>query len=285
MLRYTGKAAGVKIFNDKVGVFLLILAGFAWSYDQPYLNFIKENNVSISWCIFPFFMSSYLFLFFFYIGIVYVNSDVPFMQHINMYQVIRTGRIKWGVGQICGIFIRSFLLTVLTAIIVVFPFVGHVEFTADWGKVIYTLARDRNINITDSVSYGFNYDILNRFTPVQLMLILIALCTLICFFLGMLMFFLSLYAGRIVAVTGAIACAFMVYFVENILPEYKQALARVVPTYWAEFAKSATPVGGYYRLPSLRYMFSLLIVINLILTVLICAKIKIMEFNWENEDM
>ena len=28
-----------------------------------------------------------------------MNSDVPFMQHVNMYHAIRVGRRYWGLGQ------------------------------------------------------------------------------------------------------------------------------------------------------------------------------------------
>ena len=71
---------------------------------------------------------------------IYVNSDVPFMQHINMYQVIRAGRRRWAVGQLVGIGIRSFFLVAVSAAAVVLPFWGRLEFSSDWGKLIYTLA-------------------------------------------------------------------------------------------------------------------------------------------------
>ena len=94
-LKYIMKTSAQKIFNVKFATFCAAFLILSWTYDQPYLQFVKEKNYPISWCIFPFYMSSFGILSIFYVGIVYIHSDVPFMQHINMYQVIRTGRERW----------------------------------------------------------------------------------------------------------------------------------------------------------------------------------------------
>lgn len=107
-LKYIIKTSAQKIFNVKFATFCAAFLILSWTYDQPYLQFVKEKNYPISWCIFPFYMSSFGILSIFYVGIVYIHSDVPFMQHINMYQVIRTGRERWAISQIAGILIRSF---------------------------------------------------------------------------------------------------------------------------------------------------------------------------------
>lgn len=287
LIRYMGKSSVIKIFNSKVGTFLLILLVTAWSYSQPYLNFVKEKNYPISWCIFPFYLSSYGFLSLFYLGIVYINSDVPFMQHINMYQVIRTGRIRWTLGQIGGIFLRSLMITVVSAIATIIPFLGRLELSNEWGKVVYTLASQRDtaeFRMENYLDFRFNYDILAKFTPVQLMTITILLCTLICTFLGMAMLLLSLFAGKVVSVSATFTFVLLLFFVENAFQKYKWVIARFVPTYWAEVALIATPFMGYYRLPSLTYMFSFLISTLIVMSVIICLRVKHIEFNWEDED-
>lgn len=48
-----------KIFNVKFATFCAAFLILSWTYDQPYLQFVKEKNYPISWCIFPFYMSSF----------------------------------------------------------------------------------------------------------------------------------------------------------------------------------------------------------------------------------
>ena len=121
-LKYIMKTSAQKIFNVKFATFCAAFLIMSWTYDQPYLQFVKEKNYPISWCIFPFYMWSFGILSIFYVGIVYIHSVVPFMQHINMYQVIRTGRERWALSQIAGILIRSFFAVILSAIAAVLPF-------------------------------------------------------------------------------------------------------------------------------------------------------------------
>ncbi len=288
MIRYIWKTSIVKIFNNKVGTFLLVLLVTAWGYDRPYLQFVREKAYPISWCIFPFYLASFGFLSLFYFGIIYINSDVPFMQHINMYQTIRTGRKRWVIGQIGGIFVRSFVITVLSAMAAIVPFIGKLELTDEWGKVVYSLASERvlfsEFILENNLDFRFYYEILEEFTPIQLMGITVLLCTLICTFLGMIMFLLSLFAGRVIAVSGALVFVVLLFFVQNVPSAYKQTLSYFVPTYWAEVALIATPSSGYYRLPSLAYMFSFLIITLIVLSVIICLRVKHIEFNWEDED-
>ena len=51
------------------------------------------------------------------------------------------------------------------------------------------------------------YDIFSEYTPIELILLEILLCTLICTFVGVLMFLFSLYINKIIAVAGGLALA------------------------------------------------------------------------------
>ena len=75
-LKYIMKTSAQKIFNVKFATFCAAFLILSWTYDQPYLQFVKEKNYPISWCIFPFYMSSFGILSIFYVGIVYIHSDV-----------------------------------------------------------------------------------------------------------------------------------------------------------------------------------------------------------------
>lgn len=288
-LQYAVKTSLQKILNVKMAIFCAAILILSWTYDQPYLQFVREKDYPISWCIFPFQMTSHFILTIFYFGIIYINSDAPFLQHVNMYQVIRTGRGRWAAGQIGGILIRAFLAVLTMAVAAVLPFAGRIEFSGEWGKVVKSLASQRGedgygFGLGQRLEFRFFYEILNEFTPVQLMLITVLICTLICTFLGVWMFLAGLYAGKVVAVATALAWVAALFIVENIHGLWKLRAAHFVPTYWAEVALLNTLESGNYRLPSLAYMFAVLGIAILVMSALAYRKIRHMEFNWENED-
>lgn len=92
VVQYILKNTVLKIFNSKVGTFAVVMLVTAWSYNQPLKQYVHEMNYPVSWCLFPFIMCNFSFLSLFWFGIIYINSDVPFMQQINMYQILRIGR-------------------------------------------------------------------------------------------------------------------------------------------------------------------------------------------------
>lgn len=288
IIRYIGKTAITKIFNSKICIFFFVFLIYAWSFERPYLQFISEKGYHISWCIFPFCMTSYSILSFFYFGVIFINSDVPFMQQTNMYHVIRMGRKQWVLGQIGGILIRSVFLTVISIIVSVLPVIGHIEFSNNWGKVIYTLASSRHMEkfyMENDVEFIFPYEALQDFNPLELMGLVLLLCILILTFLGIAMFMLSLFGGKLWAVLGGFFIVFLLFFVEN-TPGYNRiTIARFVPVYWLELALSSTPSSGYYRMPSVTYMLIFLILSILAISLIICRKINRIELNWENEDV
>ena len=70
------------------------------SYNHPLRELTYSIKYPVTWCVFPFMISNLSFLILFWFGIIYINSDIPYMQHSNMYQIIRTGRISWALGTI-----------------------------------------------------------------------------------------------------------------------------------------------------------------------------------------
>ncbi|MBU5416405.1 hypothetical protein [Anaerobutyricum soehngenii] len=288
-LQYIVKTSKQKIMNTKMIIFCCVFLLLSWTYDQPYLQFIHEKQYPITWCIFPFYMSAYAILAVFYLGIVYIHSDVPFMQYHNMYQVIRTGRLRWVVGQIGGIICRSFFAVIVTAIGAILPFAGNLEWSNNWGKLAKTLSMqgiEKNFGFAENsfVDFRFFYEIMQKKTPLELMTHTVLVCTLICSFLGILMFVLSLYISKMIAVAGALASIVAFFIVQNIYGKWKLILAHFVPTYWAEIALSATPVSGRYRMPSLLYIYLVLIICIILMAGLLCYNVKDIEFNWENEE-
>lgn len=284
LLQYTWKNSMMKIINSKMAVFGILMIAMSRTYVGPIRQFSLEADYPSSWCVFPFIMCSFTYLIMFWFGVIYVNSDVPFMQHVNMYHAIRVGRRRWALGQTGGIFIRSVVLTAIAAICTILPLLLDIEWSNEWGKLLRTAAMT-NVFMQYDSSVLIYYEIFSEFTPLQLMGLEILLCTLICTFIGVLMFLLSLFLNKIAAVAGSLALAIALFPVLNLHPLVRHKLALFVPTVWAEAARMETPDYGYYWLPSIPYMFGFLIVGILCMTAFILVKIKKLEFHWENEDI
>lgn len=164
------------------------------------------------------------------------------------------------------------------------PLLSKIEWSNEWGKLLRTAATTNALSRYQS-SVVIYYDIFSEYTPLELILLEILICTLTCTFVGVLMFFLSLYINKIIAVAGGLALAISLFPVLNMHPLIRYKLARFVPTVWAELARIATVDHTYYWLPSLTYMVLFLLVGIAIMTSCIIYKIRHVEFNWENEDM
>ncbi|EOS45897.1 hypothetical protein C810_01994 [Lachnospiraceae bacterium A2] len=283
-IQYIWKNAALKICNSRALAFAVIIFVVCRGYCGPVNRFMDAADYPVSWCVFPFFMGTNSFLILFWFLMVYLHSDVPFMQHANMYQVIRAGRVGWAVGQVGGIFLRSFAAVLFTALCTILPLLPRIELANEWGKLLRTVAMT-NAGTEYGFKFAVYYQIFSEYTPLQLMGISILLCTFISGFLGTLMFFISLYSNKVLGVAGALAMAILMFFVINMHPKIRYKMAFFVPSVWAQVARSATPELGYYWLPSVPYMFGFLTVGTGLMVAFILHKVKRVEFNWENDDV
>lgn len=196
IMKYILKNTLLKIRNIKTITFAIIICRNDMELQSSsaridLLDQISGNMVRISFYDFKF-----VFFDTFLVGIIYINSDIPYMQHSNMYQIIRTGRISWALGQLGGTFFRSFILVVFTAFCSIVSLLPQIEWSLQWGKLIHTIAMT-NAAIQYNLKYVFYYQILGKYSPLQLMIITIVICTFISMFLSSLMFMISLYFNHI----------------------------------------------------------------------------------------
>lgn len=282
-MKYIWKTSVMKINNSKFRAFAFIILVSCINCMLPLSRFVEEVKHPVSWCVFPFLLTSHVFLSLFWFGIIYINSDIPFMQYHGMYQIIRTGRIKWVFGNIAGVFIRSFLAASLTAICSILPLLPSIEWTNEWGKVFRTIA---STGAAEAYRFRFRiyYEIFNVYTPLQLICITILVVSLIATFLAMLMYVVSVYMNRAMAVAAGTLMCIMMFLAKNVHVSIKYKFALFIPAVWAEVAGIATPDLGYYWLPPLWYMFLVLLTGICICTILVLLRVKHMELDWVNED-
>lgn len=279
----TRRLFSYKIFHSRTYSLLILQLFVNYINLKPLLEFSKAVQYPVSPWVFPFMISDYHYAFLFLVGFIYYFSDVPFLQHFNMYQVIRTGRIRWAAGHLCSIIVQSFFLMALNMGSGILLLAGHLEWTADWGKLLHTAS------LTNAAScYGFLFSIpsqtLEHFSPLQLMTITFLMGSLVISFFGILMFAVSLAANRLTAVTVGTIMTLMIFFVENVFPLHTVRMASITPADWIRTANIGLKLHGYYVLPSQSYMFTILVSGIALFGVIVLFCIRRVEFNWEKED-
>lgn len=282
LFRYTLRTFWMSIYSVRFIYFVIVMLVMLLEFQQPLLDYSKQMQYPISPWVFPFLMTSFPFLALFYFCILYVNSDIPFMQYVQMFPLIRLGRRNWIIAQLGSLLLRSFTLVLATFAISVLTLIPHLKIENDWGKLIRT-AQLTNAQSELHFAYMFSAETFVSFTPITLTILVIFICTLICMLLSVSMLAICLYTNRVVAVTAGIIQIILFVVVANIHPRARLPFAHIVPTCWAEVANLNTPDHGFLWLPSIPYMIIVLCITIFIFSLIIIHRIKVIEFQWEDD--
>lgn len=180
-LRYVFRAGVQRIFNARLGVFTIIMLLASWSYNRPLRNFSVEMKYPCSVWVYPFMLAQYAFLVLFFFAVIYANADIPFMQYSNMYSLIRAGRKKWGAAQMLILLFRSVILTGVSCLCSIVTLLPHIELTADWGKLIKTVAMGM-MQGSYNLKYSFFYEVMIKLSPLELMALSVGITVGVIFF-------------------------------------------------------------------------------------------------------
>jgi len=272
-----------KTFSSRSYSLLILYFFINYLYCKPVSALsISLQHKTTPW-VFPFMLSTYQYTALFLVGVIYYFSDVPFIQHHNMYQIIRTGRKKWALGQISVIVFQSFFLIIVNMVMTFILLFRNLEFSTAWGKLLHTVSLTNAGEITKFI-FGVSNEAMSRFEPIELMILTLIMGGLVISFMGLLMFAISLFANRVIAVATGAVMVLMIYFVENAHPLLKAPLARFVPASWIRVANIDHTIYGSSILPSMEYMLAVLIVGIVLLSIVVMFRIRYVELHWNKED-
>lgn len=271
-----------KILSMKTLILLLLLGIIYHIFLSPVKSFSQSVNYPVSPWIFPFLISDVYFVIFFMSAVVYFFSDVPFMEEWTMYQVIRTGRVKWACGQIGSIIFSSFAF-ILTAILetglILLP---DITLSEGWGKVLYTLSMT-NAAGEYRIPFSVSYDIISKYEPVQAVGISILMGGLAIMFIGLLMFSLSLYVSRLWANIIAMLFVILPIVIENI-GDIVPWLIYCSPISWMRLSEINAQSGKGWQTPTILTGSTILTIACIILSATIIWKIHRVDFKLLKED-
>ena len=246
---------------------LLLLLGFVYHiFLSPLNSFLKSVQHPICPCIFPFLLSDIYFLILFMSAAVSYFSDAPFMKSWTMYQVIRTGRVRWALGQIE-------------------VFLPDITLSEGWGKVLYTLAMT-GISGEFDIPFSISYEIISRYTVWEALGVTILISGMVITFIGLLMFCVSLIGSRLWA--NMLAMLFVVIpMVQLNLGRAAAGLAYISPVSWMNLSQldiRSAGVRGVGNTLSLGYCTAALGITCLLLSIVIIWKIRTADFQLVKDD-
>ncbi len=282
-VRFFRQALAERIFSFRTYSVVFLQGCILYLYMRPVVRASKDMDCGAAPWAFPFLLSNIFFLLLFMAGIIYYFSDVPFMQYKNMYQVIRTGRMRWAVGQIGAIVAQAFLLMAANAVFSMLLLTGSCEYTLGWGKLYHTLALTGGSQAY-RLLFFFSYETMQLFTPLELLGLTVLLGTLVIALTGLFMFAVSLYISRSAAVTAAFLMVIMIYLVENIHPLLKRQMAMFAPVNWMRVTHIGIKIHDSFIQPPVLYMLAVLTAGMITCAGFICLKIKKTEFQWYKEE-
>lgn len=273
---YTRKISSVRF----LGAMLLVVAlvcSVALGIDQLMLD---TKEWITPWMAPHFFSNNYFVTFYGFI-VCYMYSDIPFMNRFELYKIVREGRMVWCVEKIVSIVLQAFTMVAFTMMVSVLVFVPWIKFEWGWGRIIHTMAFSGNMYEYD-LSGGAYPEIVTKYTPIQAMFLCFFMVGMISSLMGLLMFAVSLYFNRLLAVSvAAISIGLNLSGTKFITAAW---LPYVIPFYWCRISiyEQEIGVGRYY--PSFRFYVMLGSIIIGVLVIAVLLRSRRIEYVWNKEE-
>lgn len=205
--------------NPRIYILAILLIILVLTYIRPLYNFSEYAGYRVTVWMFPFISNFYITQFMMMLGIVFLFCDAPFIDICQPYQLIRSGRTVWGIGQVFYIMLSSalyFLFIAFLSILVLFP---NVFISNDWGKVMGTLAQ-ADIGRSFGIYLPIDYQILTMYNPLQAFGLSILLDWCAGTMLGLIIFITNINFNRAIGAILASAVVILDISITNAFPYY-----------------------------------------------------------------
>lgn len=186
-------------------------------------------------------------------------------------------------GLVCSLFIRN---RMMVCILPVSLCAGKWEGgdkngRREWGRIIYTMTYSQSM-IEYNVFGWLSSVIYAKYTPVQAMLLCFFMVGLITSLMGLLMFAISLYANRMLAVSiAAVLTGMNLSGFKFITAPW---LPYVIPFYWCRISIYEQPISHLRNHPSLMFYIVLSCIVIGVAVGFILLRARRVEYIWNKEE-
>lgn len=164
----------------------IVVAIFIYQSFYGFNILAKELDLNITPWLFPFFLGNPT-MFFIYGGLtILLFCNAPFRDASSFFMIIRCGRFYWILGQLLYVILASLVYTLVTFGLSVAIILPNLEFSLDWGELLYTLAGNPALIETYDITLSSvpSYEMLQLLTPLQAVAIAFVMYWLVAIFLG-----------------------------------------------------------------------------------------------------
>lgn len=263
--------------SGKTFVWLCLNLVYMDIYMAPVRAFAFAVGIKATPYFLPFLLSDVYYLSIFMLSVLYFFSDVPFLGRRQMYIIIRMGRERWNTYNCIYILIAGFMIWLAAFGLNVLLLGGQVRFAPEWGKVIGTLAMT-DAGVQTQQMIALPYGTIANYEPIEFLMLSWLLSGLAISAVGMCMYCISLFAGRI---CSAVAGSVLVILPGIAAYLFATPLNYVSPVSWMRIGVFKS--GQIMRMPTMQYMIIVLIALLGIFVMVCNWKVKRMDFEWSEE--
>lgn len=249
---------GLKKTFSNSKMYIIIILSFM--YVQFMLNPIKifaENvQIGVSPYLFPFLLTSGYSVKIFLLLVILLFCNAPFMDEVQLYILVRTGRRKWCAGQVLYIMILSGFYTLLLIVFTAIALIPELSVETGWGKVINTFAQT-GIAASHGIPISFDYSIILKYNPITAMILEGFLCWLLFMLFGNIIFTVNMKISKFI---GNIIAVFLIFF-QMISEEISPKLTYFSPASWVSL--SFLDINNTSQYPGVGYALTAMVILNI----------------------
>ncbi len=180
-------------------VLLLLLILFTYHYVRPFYTASVQVDKSIPVVVFPFLTNGTFTQAIIMFGMVFLFCDAPFMDNIQLYTIIRSGKQKWAVGQILYMILASAVYLLTIFLLTVLMLVPNIDFADKWGAIFSTLAQGASFG---NIAISIPQKIVALYSPMEAVVISFLLEWGAIVFMALLLFAINLNCNRIIGIVS-----------------------------------------------------------------------------------
>lgn len=191
------------VSSYRFALMLLLQLLFAIVFATPVSDFAAQHSLSVNALgLLPALTGDTFAQMLLMMGLVLLLSDAPFIDHNQMYLLLRCERSKWALGQIAFMAAASLGYLVCAQIVCLIVMTPTISLSADWGKLWTSVAYQHTVQ---DITMGAR--IVSRYSPLMAFGLSMWLSWLACCIMGFTMFLINLATGtRIGLIAGGLMC-------------------------------------------------------------------------------
>lgn len=195
--------------NPRIYIIVVIIIAFLTYHCFSLSQYAASKDIAVTPWIFPFLTTPPVMQVFACLTIL-LFSDAPFTDRHMPFLVIRAGRRNWITAQLLYIIIAAFIYTAFILIVSILVLIPNVQFTADWGIILKTLAS--NPEVMPSITIFPDNRVMSIFSPIEATLISFGLFWLVSIFMGVLILFFNIVIGKMSGLAASGVFIFISFF-------------------------------------------------------------------------